>query len=41
MYIHAITMQYFSYIDKRGVLQQEYTQPPNTPLSSLPIGNKW
>ena len=36
---YAIIMQYFSYIDERGVLKQEYSQPPNTPLFSLLVGS--
>ena len=31
IYVYAIIMQYFSYIDKREVLQQEYFQPPILP----------
>ena len=40
-YIHisAIIMQYYSYTDKREVLQQKFSQPPNTYLSSLPVGS--
>ena len=38
-YIHdAIIMQQSLYIDKREVLQQEYSLP-STPLSSLPMGS--
>ena len=33
-------MQCFSYLDKREVLQQEYSQNPKTSLSSLPVGSK-
>ena len=29
--IYAISVQYFSYIDKMWVLQQEYSQPPVLP----------
>ena len=30
-HIYAIIMQYLSYTDKSGVLQQEYSQPPILP----------
>ena len=31
IYVSAISMQYFTYFDKREVVQQEYSQPPILP----------
>ena len=38
--VYAIITQYFPYLDKRGLLQQEYSQPTMPPLSSLSVGSK-
>ena len=32
IYVDAIIMRYVSYLDKKGVLQQEYFQPQYSPL---------
>ena len=35
IHVNAIMMQYFSYLDKREVLQPEYSQPPILPSPPL------
>ena len=40
IHVYAIFMQQFPYLDKKGVLQREYSQPPLL-LSSLLVGSKF
>ena len=42
IHVYAIIMHPYTYIDKRGVLQQEYSQTPILgTLSSLPVGSRY